>query len=101
MADIDQLIDDYELASARLTDIIVDADLQDEKLHAANDELDRAFCTLLNAKFDNQKSISAHIEYMLTIITNLHPDDNVLAQLAERIQTNVVRLLLLAKPTGD
>lgn len=92
MEDIDQLIEDYELASARLTQIIVDVDQQNDALHIANEELERTFNALLDARPESQSSVMSHVECLLQIIKSMHPDDALLARLADRIHMNVLRL---------
>ena len=101
MEDIDRLIEDYELASARLTHIIADVELQEDGLQAASEELDRSFGALMGAQFDNQQSIVTQIEYLLKIIKIMHPDDSVLASLADRIHSNVRRLQLAGEKKAD
>ena len=93
MEDIDQLIEDYELASARLTQIVADVDLQSAGLRVANEELEQSFEALLEAQFSNPKSVVAHIEYLLSIIKIMHPDDIVLARLADRVYANIINIV--------
>ena len=93
MEDIDQLIEDYELASARLTQIVADVDLQSAGLRVANEELDHSFEALLEAQFNDPKSAVAHIEYLLSIIKMMHPDDAVLARLVDRVYANVIKIV--------
>ena len=94
MEDIEQLIEDYELASARLTQIVADVDLQGAGLRMANEELDQSFDALLEAQFSDPKCAVAHIEYLLSIIRVMHPDDVVLARVADRVYANIVKIVL-------
>ena len=86
MDDLKQLIEDYELAYARLTHVIADETLQVKELHAADRELDRSFVALVDANFISSELTIAHVEYLLNMIKALHPDDSVLATLVDRIK---------------